>query len=66
MSNVCYFVCESVVENFFLGTSNLDSTLAAFSQVKGATSQLLPATFHSGFVLANVTCLGAAEMLFCT
>lgn len=66
-SNVCYpfcFVCFAwTFKQFFLGASILDSFLATFSQVKSATSQFFPATFHPRFVLANVTCLRAAEML---
>lgn len=62
-SNVCYPFCLFAFEHFFPGASSLDSFLAAFSQVKSATSQFFPAPFHPRFVLANVTCLGTAEML---
>lgn len=55
-----------IAEDFFLSTSVLGPSLGAFSQVESSTSQFSPAAFHPRFVLANVTCLGAAEMLFCT
>lgn len=64
-SNVCYPFClfAWTFKHFFPGASSLDSFLAAFSQVKSATSRFFPAPFHPRFVLANVTGPGAAEML---
>jgi hypothetical protein len=62
----CVCVCVWTAECVFFGTSILDFSLAAFSQVESSSSQFFPATCHPHFVLANVTCLGAAEVLLCT